>query len=32
MVDKYEEFEDILDTKHKDVNTNRKKKHAWVSI
>ena len=25
LADKYEEFKDIIDSKHKDVNTNRKK-------
>ena len=32
LADKYEEYKDVLDAKHKDVNTNRRKREAWESV
>lgn len=32
LSDKYEEFKSIIDAKHKDANTNRKKREAWDDI
>ena len=32
LADKYEEFKDVLDAKHKDVNTNWRKREDWESV
>ena len=32
LADKYEEYKDIVDAKHKDANTNKKKKAVWEAI
>ena len=32
VAEKYDEFKDVIDSKHKDVNTNRKKANAWQTI
>ena len=32
IAEKFDELKDILESKHKDVNTNRKKKDAWEVI
>lgn len=32
LADKYEEFKGFIDAKHKDADTNKKKKQAWESI
>ena len=32
IAEKYDEFKDVIDSKQKDVNTNRKKADAWQTI
>ena len=32
LVEKYEQYKDMLEAKHKDANTNRKKRDIWIAI